>query len=93
MGLISAKGVAGRYASLIVSEKIEPDERPYTGVYDYCIMCGTCISRCPAGAISLEGGKNQIKCKEWMDLMKARWSPRYGCGKCQVGIPCESRIP
>ncbi len=56
-------------------------------------MCGTCISRCPAGAISLEGGKNQIKCKEWMDLMKARWSPRYGCGKCQVGVPCESRIP
>ena len=92
-GLISAKGVAGRYASIIVSEAYEADERPYTGVYDWCIMCGACISRCPAGAISLDGGKNQAKCKEWMDLMKIRYSPRYGCGKCQVGVPCESRIP
>ena len=92
-GLISAKGVAGRYASIITSERFEPDERPYKGVYDYCIMCGACISRCPAGAISLEGGKNQIKCKAWMDQMKVRWSPRYGCGKCQIGVPCESRIP
>ena len=92
-GLISAKGVAGRYASIIVSEAYEAYERPYTGVYDWCIMCGACISRCPAGAISLDGGKNQSKCKEWMDLMKIRYSPRYGCGKCQVGVPCESRIP
>ncbi len=92
-GLISAKGVAGRYASIIISEKLEPDARPYTGVYDYCIMCGACIPRCPAGAITLEGGKNQIKCSEWVSGTKVRYAPRYGCGKCQVGVPCESRIP
>ena len=92
-GLITAKGVAGRFGSLIVSEEIEADERPYTGVYDYCIRCGACIRRCPAGAISLEGGKNQIRCKQWMDLMKKRYAPRYGCGKCQIGVPCESGIP
>ena len=92
-GLISPKGVAGRYASIIISEALEADERPYTGVYDYCIRCGACISRCPAGAITLEGGKNQIKCQEWVGLMKKRYAPRYGCGKCQVGVPCECRIP
>ncbi len=92
-GLISAKGVAGRYGSIIVSAAIEPDRRPYTGIYDYCIMCGACISRCPVGAISLEGGKNQIQCREWSNKMKERYSPRYGCGKCQVGVPCESGIP
>ena len=92
-GLISAKGVAGRYASIIISEKLEPDARPYTGVYDYCIMCGACIPRCPAGAITLEGGKNQIKCRDWVHLMGQRYAPRYGCGKCQTGVPCESRIP
>ena len=92
-GLITVKGVAGRFGSVIVSEEIGPDERPYTGVYDYCSRCGACIRRCPAGAISLEGGKNQIRCKAWMDLMKKRYAPRYGCGKCQIGVPCESGIP
>ena len=91
--LISEKGVAGRYGSVILSAEIEPDARPYTGVYDYCIRCGPCIRRCPAGAISLEGGKNQIRCKQWLDRMKQLYAPRYGCGKCQVGVPCESRIP
>lgn len=92
-GLISSKGVAGRYGSIIVTEKIEPDARPYKGVYDYCIMCGACIKRCPAGAISLKHGKNQLKCKRWMDASEKKYDPRYGCGKCQVGVPCEDRIP
>lgn len=92
-GLISEKGVAGRYGSIIVSEEIEPDARPYTGVYDYCIKCGACVKRCPAAAISLEHGKNQLKCKQWMDITKQKYGPRYGCGKCQVGVPCEGSIP
>ncbi len=92
-GLISSKGVAGRYGSIIVNEAIEPDGRPYEGVYEYCIMCGECIKRCPAGAISLKHGKNQLKCKRWMDKTGKKYDPRYGCGKCQTGVPCESRIP
>ncbi len=92
-GLISSKGVAGRYGSIIVNEAIDPDERPYEGVYEYCIMCGECVKRCPAGAVSLKHGKNQLKCKRWMDRTGKKYDPRYGCGKCQVGVPCESRIP
>ena len=92
-GLISSRGVAGRYGSIIVSQEIQPDERPYTGIYDYCINCGVCVDKCPAGAISLEHGKNQLVCREWVDGSKVRYAPRYGCGKCQVGVPCEHRIP
>ena len=92
-GLISSKGVAGRYGSIIVSESIQPDERPYKGIYDYCIRCGACIDKCPAKAISLEHGKNQQLCREWLDDSKIRYTPRYGCGKCQAGVPCEHRIP
>ncbi|MBR4401120.1 MAG: 4Fe-4S binding protein, partial [Synergistes sp.] len=90
----SAKGVAGRYASIIISEYIEPDERPYKGVYEYCIMCGACIKRCPVHAITLEGGKNQLLCKELLARTRAnKYAPRYGCGKCQTGVPCEDKIP
>lgn len=92
-GLISEKGVAGRYGSVIVTEEIEPDSRPYEGVYDYCIMCGACIKRCPARAISLKHGKNQLRCRLWMKQSEKKYDPRYGCGKCQVGVPCEDRIP
>ena len=60
-GLISKKGVAGRYGSVIVTEAIEPDARPYTGVYEWCARCGACVARCPAGAMSPEGGKDQIR--------------------------------
>ncbi len=92
-GLISKKGVAGRYGSIIVSEEIEPDERPYKGVYEYCIRCGACVRRCPAGAISPEHGKDQLKCRQWMALTEKKYAPRYGCGKCQTGVPCEAGIP
>ncbi len=92
-GLISEKGVAGRYGSVIISGYAEPDERPYTGVYDYCIRCGACAKRCPAGAISVESGKNQLKCRQWMETTGKKYAPRYGCGKCQTGVPCEGRIP
>ena len=93
-GLISVKGVAGRYGSVIVTEDIPADERPYTGIYDYCIMCGACARYCPAGAITVEGGKNQILCRQWVSgVTRRRYDPRYGCGKCQVGVPCEHQIP
>ncbi|MBQ6314354.1 MAG: epoxyqueuosine reductase [Mogibacterium sp.] len=92
-GLISEKGMAGRYASIIVSAELEPTVRPYTGVYDYCIKCGACIRKCPAGAISLKHGKNNLTCHKHVEKMKAKYSPRYGCGKCQVGVPCEHTNP
>lgn len=92
-GLITEKGMAGRFASIIVSEQFEPDLRKYTGVYDYCIKCGACIRNCPAKAISLKHGKNNVKCNRHVEAMKKKYAPRYGCGKCQVGVPCEFRAP
>lgn len=92
-GLISEKGMAGRYASLIVSEEWEITGRSYTGIEDYCAKCGACARNCPVQAISLEHGKNNIRCNAHVEKMKKKYSPRYGCGKCQVGVPCESGIP
>ncbi|GHT64793.1 (Fe-S)-binding protein [Spirochaetia bacterium] len=92
-GLITAKGVAGRYLSVITTAIFEPDKRPYTGIYDYCTRCGACVRNCPAGAISLEQGKSHPVCSEFVESTREKHRPRFGCGKCQVKAPCESGIP
>ena len=92
-GLISRKGVAGRYLSIITAACFEADKRPYTGIYDYCLSCGACVHNCPAGAISKEKGKIHYLCSDFLDSVKAKHRPYYGCGKCQVKVPCESRAP
>lgn len=101
-GLISAKGKAVRYGSLIVRAKLTPTERPYTSYREYCLAdkgCRACIERCPAGAIT-EAGHDKKKC---MEYKKTHITPinrdRYNydgfgvCGLCQTGVPCESCIP
>ena len=92
-GLITAKGVAGRFGSIVTAMDIAPDTRPYTDPYEYCSFCGDCIARCPVGAISLETGKDHLLCSDFIDLAREKFAPRYGCGKCQVSVSCENRVP
>ena len=92
-GLITEKGVAWRFASIIIDAEIEPTKRNYSDPYEYCTKCGACIVRCPVDAITLEDGKNHKICSDWLDVMGERYKPRYGCGLCQTRVPCESRIP
>jgi len=92
-GLITRKGVAGRYLSVITTARFEPTERPYKGVYDYCTLCGACATNCPVGAISKEKGKLHHPCSGFLDAVKAKHNPYYGCGKCQVKVPCEDKAP
>jgi epoxyqueuosine reductase len=91
--LITEKGCAGRYGSVITTEVIPATPRPYSEIYEYCTMCGECIPRCPSGAITMEG-KDVTRCSEYMDTqIKPRFTPRYGCGKCQNAVPCEWSRP
>lgn len=92
-GLITKNGVAGRFGSIITELEFQPDIREYKGIYEYCSMCGKCAENCPANAISLEKGKIHKPCSEFIDKTKEKFNPRYGCGKCQVNVPCESGIP
>ncbi len=92
-GLITRAGIAGRYGSVIVSAEFAPDKRNYTGVYDYCIRCGACMHRCPAGAITLENGKDHTICAPYVGSTGKVLAPRFGCGLCQTGVPCEGQIP
>mgnify|MGYP001123979980 CR=1 FL=1 len=91
--LITKKGCAGRYGSVILNLPMEPSSRDYSSIYEYCNMCGECINRCPSQAITMEGKKVLI-CSNYLDtVVKPKFSPRYGCGKCQTAVPCEYSIP
>ncbi len=92
-GIITEKGMAGRLFSVLTKAEIEDTPRKYTSTYEYCTMCGVCIKRCPPRAITLEQGKNHITCARFLDIIQVKSAPRHGCGKCQTGVPCESRIP
>lgn len=92
-GLITAKGMAGRIGSVVTDLELPATERAYTEVYEYCIRCGACIPQCPVSAISMENGKNHLTCSAFLDKLKEKYQPRYGCGKCQVHVPCSNGIP
>ncbi len=92
-GLITEKGIAGRFGSVVTTAFFEPSIRKYSEVYEYCTMCGACARRCPANAISVEKGKDQFVCQVFVEGTKTRYSPMYGCGKCQVAVPCQNGIP
>jgi epoxyqueuosine reductase QueG len=92
-GLITSKGVAGRFGSIVTELYISPDKRSYESIYEYCSMCGECVKKCPVDAISIDQGKNHKICAAFLNETFEKFKPRYACGKCQVGVPCESCIP
>lgn len=101
-GLITANGKAMRVGSVVAKLSIEPTPRPYADHRAYCLFfangtCGKCIDRCPVRAIT-EAGHDKEKCRQhlvrtWEYVKKTYKFVGYGCGLCQVGVPCESGIP
>ncbi len=102
-GLITPLGKAMRTGSVIARIQIPSLKRPYTDHHAYCLfyakgLCGTCIKRCPADAIS-EAGHDKEKCRRYLrnevkDFIKTEYGfEGKGCGICQSKVPCESKIP
>lgn len=101
-GLITAKGKAMRVGSVVAKISIPPTTRPYSDHRAYCLFfangtCGKCIDRCPARAIS-KNGHDKEKCRRHLarsreHVKKTYKFEGYGCGLCQVGVPCEAGIP
>jgi epoxyqueuosine reductase len=101
-GLITPLGKAMRAGSVIARIQIPPSARPYEDHHSYCLLymrgtCGECIPRCPVGAIS-EEGHNKARCSDHLNATRKYVESiygfkGYGCGLCQTGVPCESRIP
>ena len=92
-GIITKKGMSGRLGSILTELDLPKDNRAYKDIREHCAMCGLCIDRCPVRAISMEDGKNASSCSDFLGKVLEKYKPRYGCGKCQVNVPCESEIP
>ena len=87
---ISRVGCAGRLISIVTDWETEPDIPDYTDWLGYCNLCGACLRKCPAQAHHKDRqGKDHGKCGSYIGKVCAKHSPRYGCGKCQSGMPCE----
>jgi epoxyqueuosine reductase len=102
-GLITPRGKAMRTGSVVARIKVPPTPRPYDDHHAYCLfysqgICGKCIKRCPVDALSKEG-HDKVKCLQHLkpateEYVKTNYEfDGYGCGLCQVGVPCESKIP
>ena len=102
-GLITPKGKAMRVGSVVAEISVAPTLRQYTDHRQWCLFyvdgnCRECAKRCPVGAITDEG-TDKLKCREHSiekasEFVKSRFGfEGYGCGLCQTGVPCESRIP
>ena len=91
--LITKAGTTGRFISLVTDWVPEHyDRRDYTDWMEYCNRCGACIKRGPACSFGMDG-KDKMKCHDYVESVGFYAVPRYGCGKCQTGIPCEDGIP
>lgn len=104
-GLITQRGKAVRFSTVIIEADVEVPPRPYTSHTEWCLFyrdgsCGNCIGRCPAGAIS-EAGHDKDACEGYEDIFVGRYWPedidrshyKVGCGLCQAGIPCQDGRP
>jgi len=101
-GLITSKGKAMRCGSVVANIKIPATKRPYHDHHAYCLFfskgtCGKCIQRCPVEALAPEG-HDKVKCRKHVAGSRAYVASHfgfqgYGCGLCQTGVPCESKIP
>jgi epoxyqueuosine reductase QueG len=101
-GLITPVGKAMRTGAVVARLRLPAAPRPYASHQEYCLffssgICGKCIKRCPAGAIS-PSGHNKRLCSEYLDstvpYVRENYNfDGYGCGFCQVGVPCERGIP
>jgi len=89
--LITAKGCAGRYGSLVFAEDVAPDERSEK---EFCIglstgKCRYCLNACPVDALSPDGLERH-KCNDLLLENSGRFT-ELGlcdvCGKCAAG-PC-----
>jgi len=102
--LITPRGIAHRAGSVVANIKLNPTPRIYENHTANCLFynsgtCGSCIERCPSGALSTEG-HDKTKCSMYVyhaciEGLREKYTidVTTGCGLCQAGVPCSTQIP
>jgi epoxyqueuosine reductase len=97
--LLTEKGCAGRWGSVVTSVILDPTPRLFDGPYDYCLhyrdgSCSACVERCPANALDPRG-HNLAACEKYCNYVAREiYGTTYEhCGKCQSAVPCAAGIP
>jgi len=89
---ISKIGCSGRLISVVTDWDIEADERDYSDWLGYCNDCGLCIKKCHGNCYFPDRhGKDHALCSKQIRKVCEPYAPRYGCGKCQSGLPCDHK--
>jgi epoxyqueuosine reductase QueG len=104
-GMITRWGKAVRFGSVVSRIDLPVTTRIYgDNHHAWCLWyakktCGSCVKRCPAGAITTNEGHDKQACFTYIRGTTAPYATKtYGtgstpCGLCQVRIPCESQVP
>ena len=104
-GFITDKGMAMRCGSVVVNADLPVTPRRYTDHRANCLfvakgVCGKCMERCPAFAITAKG-HDKVQCRTYRDKLFGDFLHKTCnldvaadyCGLCQAGTPCESANP
>lgn len=95
--LITKKGSAGRFASLVTNMPLHPlpieTEERCPGKQGSGEKCMQCLKRCPVGALSVDGF-NRVACWNYLvanpHVSRSAGLPIVNvCGKCSCGVPCS----
>lgn len=90
--IITERGSAGRFGSIVLGRPYPATPRAYEGYDEWCTHCNSCVTPCPVGSIQPEG-KQMPPCEKYVAHTRTLYAPRYGCGKCFCGVPCEHIRP
>ncbi len=87
--LISEKGCAGRYFSIVTTLPVELDSiiKEERCLYKRTGTCKACVKKCPTGALT-ENGFDRFLCYTMCLENKKKYDHADVCGKCVVGLPC-----
>ena len=104
-GFITDKGMAMRCGSIVVNKALPVTERRHTDHRGNCLfvakgLCGKCMERCPAFAITA-AGHDKVQCRRYRDRLFGDFLHETCgldvradfCGLCQTGTPCEATNP